>query len=187
VDEQEIIQRVLAGDKECFSLLVDKYYDLAFGRAFSILFSREDAEDVAQDSLLTAFISLKTLKDRRKFSYWLGGIVRRKSIYALRKKIRKREKSECFEHDFATQFAEKKSTGQGLEASIGQERTRAVAEAVAALPRKYREVIYMRYYRNFTYEQIGGFIGLTKSGVDTRLQRGRARLRKKLKAKGISL
>ena len=47
-------------------------------------------------------------------------------------------------------------------------------------------VIYMKYYRNLSYTEIGGFLGLTKSGVDTRLQRARARLKAVLGQKGIN-
>jgi RNA polymerase sigma-70 factor (ECF subfamily) len=145
----------------------------------------EDAEEVTQESFITGYISLRTLRDKSKFGHWIGGIVRRKSIYFLRKKVKKRENLECLRQDFATELTERQNVESPLESEIDEERRKSVLEAVLALPEKYREVIYMKYYRNLSYMEIGGFLGLTKSGVDTRLQRARTRLKAVLGQKGI--
>ena len=52
---------------------------------------------------------------------------------------------------------------------------------------KYREVLYLRYFRNCSYQEIGDMLGMTKSGVDTRLQRARVKLEKRLRARGLTL
>ncbi len=186
IEEKQLISRILAGEKELFETLVEKYHDLAYVRAFALLLNREDAEETVQESFITAYMSLRTLRDRGKFGYWIGGIVRRKSIYFLRKKVKNRENLECLKEDFATQLVEKQKKDSSLETQIDDERSQILVKAVLSLPEKYREVVYMKYYRNLSYRDIGRFLGLTKSGVDTRLQRARARLKTLLEARGIS-
>jgi RNA polymerase sigma factor (sigma-70 family) len=184
---EEIIARVLQGEKDLFEVLVAKYYNLAFVRAFNLLFSHEDAEEIAQESFIAAFMGLGTLREPAKFPHWLGGIVRRKAIYFLRKKVRKNEFLEGITVAHATSITEEQSYDGPEQLHVDAERTQIIQDELAALPEKYREVIYMRYFQNCSYQEIGDFLGLTKSGVDTRLQRARAILEQKLKTKGLSL
>ncbi|MFC1582608.1 RNA polymerase sigma factor, partial [Planctomycetota bacterium] len=136
---------------------------------------------------IAAFMGLGTLREPGKFAHWLGGIVRRKTIYFLRKKVRKNRFLEGITAAHATNSTEGQSYDGPEEQHVDAERSRIIQEELAALPEKYREVVYMRYFRNCSYQEIGDFLGLTKSGVDTRLQRARAILAQKLKAKGVSL
>ena len=186
MDESELIGRILQGEKELYEALVKRYHDLAYARAYSVLFSRQDAEEIAQESLIAAYLALGTLRDRAKFGHWLSGIVRRKTVYFLRKKVKKSEIFEGLYENLATSLVEEQSYESPDAKQLALERQKIIAEEIASLPDKYREVIYMRYYRNCSYQEIGDFLGLTKSGVDTRLQRARAQLMRKLKARGIS-
>ena len=186
MNEEEIIRRILEGETELFEQLVKRYHRLAYARALGILLRHEDAEEITQESFISAYIALATLRDRGKFAHWLSGIVRRKAIYFLRKKGKKGEFIEGLTHEFATNLEEGQSDNGPENAHVAEERERIIVEELAKLPDKYREVIYMRFYKNFTYQEIADFLGLTKSGVDTRLQRARSMLEHRLKARGMS-
>jgi len=185
LSEEELIRRILSGEKELFRVLVERYYDMAYARAAALVLDREDAEEIAQESFITAYAFLGTLRDPSRFAAWLGGIVKRKAVYFLRKKVKKQEFFEGLKHEAATYTMEggpADPEARGLE----EERRRIIAEELAALEPKYREVLYMRYFKDASYKEIADFLGLTPSGVDSRLERARARLLKRLKKRGIS-
>jgi hypothetical protein len=61
-----IVERVLAGDRDAFGILIDRHRDGATRLAMRMLRSRADAEDVAQEALLHAFLDLAELRDRAR-------------------------------------------------------------------------------------------------------------------------
>lgn len=185
MNEEEIIKRVLQGEKALFEILVKKYFNRAYAKAFSLLLNREDAEDIAQESFISAYVSLATLRDHRKFAQWVSGIVNRKSIYFLRKKVKKNEFFEGIYQENATHTVQHSSENPE-ERDSADEKRRVVLHELSCLPVKYREVIYMRYFKGCTYQEIADFMGLTKSGVDTRIQRARSLFQQRLKKKGIA-
>jgi RNA polymerase sigma-70 factor, ECF subfamily len=70
-----IIQRVLDGDVEAFSGLVDRHYARCARIAVRIVGNREDAEEAIQDAFLRAFKALGDYEDRERFSAWLTRIL----------------------------------------------------------------------------------------------------------------
>ena len=84
--DQIYIERVLNGKINDFAYLVNRYKNMVFTLALNIVKSREDAEEIAQDSFLKAFQQLHTFKGNSKFSTWLYTIVYRNSVSMLRKK-----------------------------------------------------------------------------------------------------
>lgn len=73
--EAELIARIKEGDTSEFRILVDKYKDVSFSLACSILKNEQDAEDALQDSFVKAFKGLKTFNFKSSFSTWLYKIV----------------------------------------------------------------------------------------------------------------
>ena len=85
-DDRYYISKVLEGDMQAFSYLVDKYKDMVFTLAFRILKNRENAEEVAQDSFVKVYQNLKKFKSKSKFSTWLYRIVYNTAISRVRVK-----------------------------------------------------------------------------------------------------
>ncbi|MEP7169111.1 MAG: sigma-70 family RNA polymerase sigma factor, partial [Bacteroidota bacterium] len=79
-DDNFYIDKILKGDDASFESLVNKHKTMAYNIAFRILKSREDAEEIAQDSFLKAYHSLKEFKRESKFSTWLYRIIYNNSI-----------------------------------------------------------------------------------------------------------
>src|SRR5215218_8577317 len=75
MSDRVIIQRVLAGDAEAFSGLVDRHYPRCARIALRIVGNREDAEEAIQDAFLRAFKALGDYEDRERFSSWLTRIL----------------------------------------------------------------------------------------------------------------
>ena len=70
-EDDLLVQEAVAGNKESFRLLVEKYQGKIFACAFEILKNREDARDVAQESFVKAYVSLGKFKGESSFYTWV--------------------------------------------------------------------------------------------------------------------
>ncbi|MCG8307835.1 MAG: sigma-70 family RNA polymerase sigma factor [Cytophagales bacterium] len=84
--ESELIQKVLEGDANAFRYFIEKYRDMAYTLAMSIVKDAPIAEEVTQDAFLKAYRSLDKFEQRSKFSTWLYKIVTNEGLKHLRKK-----------------------------------------------------------------------------------------------------
>ena len=84
--EQDVIRRVLRGDSEAFSELVAAYQKNVYNIALRLLGSREDAEDLTQETFLTAYRRLGDFRGESRFSTWLCRIASNACIDALRRR-----------------------------------------------------------------------------------------------------
>jgi len=85
-EERDIIARVLNGDQQSYSILVDRYQNFVFTLVLRYVKGREDAEEVAQDVFIKAYRALADFKGNSKFSTWLYTITTTTCITFLRKK-----------------------------------------------------------------------------------------------------
>lgn len=85
-EDSYYINLVLKGNAEAFSWLVEKHQDNVFNLAFRICGNREEAEEIAQDSFMKAFRSLKTFRMKSSFSTWLYRITYNTSVSFVRSK-----------------------------------------------------------------------------------------------------
>src|SRR5688500_2378222 len=91
LSDAAIVGRVLDGDTNAYSLLVERYYDKYARFAVHMLGSREDAEEALQDAFLRAYRSLDRYQDQERFGAWLFRIlVNRCRTAAARRKTRER-------------------------------------------------------------------------------------------------
>src|SRR5882757_5390150 len=86
LNDNEIISKVLNGDKQAYASLVNRYQNYVFTLALRFTKNREDAEEVAQDIFIKAYRYLADFKGASKFSTWLYTIVNNTCITFLRKK-----------------------------------------------------------------------------------------------------
>ena len=87
--DQLIIDQILGGDKQLFSVLVDRYKNLVFTLCLRLLKNREEAEEVAQDSFVKIYRSLNKYKGEAKFSTWVYRVTYNNSLDFLKAKKRK--------------------------------------------------------------------------------------------------
>ena len=73
-DEKEVIKRILDGDRNAYSVLVDRYGGPVYAYCYDRTGNRADAEDMAQEAFLIAFRKLGALKRRGSFLQWIFGI-----------------------------------------------------------------------------------------------------------------
>lgn len=170
------IDKILEGDVSSFASLVNKHKTMAYNLAFRILKSREDAEEVAQDSFLKAFQSIKDFKRESKFSTWLYRIIYNNCI----SKARKKKLDAASYDDEMYEWMEPEETARVLEKMHGLEQKKYVNEALARLPGDDAAVVSLFYMNESSVEEISEVTGLSQSNVKVKLHRARKKLYEEL-------
>ena len=98
MDDSEIVARCLAGDREAFEMIVDKYQAGVLTLAWCVLGNRAEAEDAAQDAFFRAFMNLPTFDRTKGFKSWLYAIAYKRSLDRIkREKIERKYRSRMAE------------------------------------------------------------------------------------------
>lgn len=171
----DLIRLTQQGDEKAFTELVRRYQSLAYATAYSVLGDGEAARDAVQDSFLTVFARLRTLKSPKAFSSWLRSIVRYSSYRILRRIDRDGRISE----EMATDSAVFVDTDRLQER---QEREQLVQTALHRLPEELREIVMLFYIEEHTQGQIAEFLGTSRSTINNRLYSARQILKRRMLA-----
>jgi RNA polymerase sigma-70 factor, ECF subfamily len=187
--EAELIRRILAGEKALFYELVRPYERAVFVAAMSVVHNQQDAEDVAQEAVLKAFINLKSFRAESKFSTWLIQI----TINEARMKLRK-DHAHLYESadeprtddDGADYIPKDWADWRDIPSETLQrkELRDALSKAIDDLDPKYREVLILRDVEGLSIAETAAALNITEANVKTRLLRARLQVRDAL-APGI--
>jgi len=172
--DEHYINKVLGGESNAFSLLVDRYKHMVFTLALRILKNREDAEEIAQDTFLKAYIALKNFKGDSRFSTWLYKIAYYRSLDYL--KTNKRQVETTF-IDISEEYniASMDNALDGLEV---KERAGIIKQAMQELPGDDAVLITLYYFETLSMNEISKVMGIPANTLKVRLFRGRKRLAK---------
>ena len=168
--DSAVVKRVLNGEVEAYSILVERYFDHYVRFAVHLVGNREDAEEVVQDTFLRAYRALGRYEERERFGAWLLRILvnRARTVSAIG---RRREKM------FPDQVAE--TIPEGAEAHP-EERAALREEMVRALDqlgRDQREAFLLHYVEGLSYEEMAAVTGSGISALKMRVKRSCERLR----------
>jgi len=182
--ERALISRILGGEMDMFHELIRPYERMVYSTVFAMVKNEAEAEDGAQDTMISAFRHLKSFRGDSKFSTWLVTIAMNEG----RKRLRKTkaigvesldEVTEEHEGDFTpvvlTDWREIPSVA--LEKKEMREKVRA---AVQELPQIYKEVVVLRDLEELNQEETAAVLGIPITLLKVRLHRGRIMMQKKL-------
>jgi RNA polymerase sigma-70 factor, ECF subfamily len=180
----ELIARILGGEKELFHELIRPHERMVYLTVLSILKNEAEAEDAAQEAVISAYRHLGAFRAEAKFSTWLVAIAVNEARKRLRKSKRASEESinkqaETSEGDYTprplTDWRE-----IPLEALERKELRQALRTAVAELPDIYRQVFMLRDLEELNVEETAQALGVNAGVVKVRLHRARIMLQKRL-------
>jgi RNA polymerase sigma factor (sigma-70 family) len=166
------IEQILAGKSNAFSYIVDHHKDKAYNLAFRICGNREEAEEIAQDSFLKAYRSLKEFKMKSSFATWLYRIVYNTAISHVRGKKKGILSLEDFPAD-ATDFIGSNSSEEEAEK---QYRSSVINFALQKINDEERGLISLYYYEEMSTEEISDVTGISKSNIKVKLFRARQKM-----------
>ena len=134
------------------------------------LASPADAEDVLQDVLVRVHRGIDTLDDEQRFGPWVYRI----ASNAISDHLRSRSRRGVAVGDDAVENETATLDDDGLEADLGD----CVALFVARLPSPYREAVTLTELEGLTQKDAAEMLGVSVSGMKSRVQRGRERIRR---------
>lgn len=179
-DEPGLIEQVQHGQHELFYELIRPYERRVYAAALAILRNESDAEDVAQEAMLKALSHINQFRAEARFSTWLIQITVNEALMRRRRERtgmmealddRRDDESDYAPRDFADW---REIPSEALER---KEVRQKLAEALASLDRKYREVFVLRDVEQLNIQETADALGISVASVKTRLLRARLMLR----------
>ncbi len=166
------IERIQAGDTECFACLIDRYSERVYALIVKVVRNREDAEELAQDVFMKVFKHLSSFKGDSSLATWIYRIAYNTAISETRKK--KQELLAVEDTLISNASEEDVANAWGLTDS--SEQVEQLERALEQLSADDRFLILLFYMEEKTIEEIALISGLTQTNVKTRLFRIRKRL-----------
>ena len=166
------IDQVLQGNVNAFTHIVDRHKDRAFNLAFRICCSREEAEEITQDSFLKAYRALGSFKRKSSFSTWLYRIVYNTAVSYVR--LKKKEILSL--EDFPADAMDFTGTGTSDEEADAEYRRSLINFAFQKISDEDRSLITLHYYEEMSTDEISEVTGISKSNVKVKLFRARQRM-----------
>lgn len=174
--DEEVVGRVLAGDRELYEVLVRRHTSRLYRAAVSILRSASDAEDVVQDAFVSAFQHLGQFAGRAKFSTWLTRIAVHRALEVAQG--RREDSLDVPEQDYKSTL---RSRGRTPEENAARREANALLDqALNRLPEIYRDVVVMRYLHETDTAETAASLNITESNVKVRLHRACSMMRRHL-------
>jgi RNA polymerase sigma-70 factor (ECF subfamily) len=182
----DLVTRCQAGDTEAFDELVTRYRTRVFGMIYNMVHNEQDAWDLAQDSFLKAWKSIKRFRGRSSFYTWIYRIVMNVTIDWLRKK---QVKGGGSEFDDSIQLKEVEPASKTVPKSealpyqmLERSEIRArIDKAIAQLSPEQRAVILMKEIEGMQYHEIAEALGCSIGTVMSRLFYARKKLQNLLR------
>lgn len=159
------------GDQDAHFRLYKLYSRAMYNVGYRITGNEEDAEDVLQESFVSAFKNLESYRGDATFGAWLKRIVVNKSINVIKKR---KENLIAQEEEFDVP-AEEPATDYMPELSVDR-----VRKCIEMLPDGYRSVVSLYLLEGYDHEEIAGIMGITESTSKSQLNRAKGKLKELL-------
>ena len=176
--DAELIQRILAGDQDAFTPLVNKYQKAVHALAWRKVGDFHIAQEITQDAFLKAYEKLETLKSYELFAGWLYVIAANLCRDWLRKSSLPEQSLEVTDASEVDQVSYSQHIARKQAAEADETRREVVKKLLQKLPESERTVVTLHYLGEMTVKAIGEFLGVSQNTVKSRLNRARNRLRK---------
>ncbi len=173
----ELIEQTLAGDQSAYADLVKRHQRFVFTLAMRFTKTREDAEEVSQDSFIKAYRSLQSFEGHSKFTTWLYSIVYTTAMTFLRKK-----RLDTSSLDDENNLIQVDNQGGGMDNNLAENRSRSyyLNQAIEQLLPDDALIITLFYKGEQSLEEIAVTLGIEPNNVKVKLFRARQRLKEKL-------
>jgi RNA polymerase sigma-70 factor (ECF subfamily) len=177
--DEELVAAAKGGDDLAFETIVKRHRQRIFALALGYTRSREDAEDIVQQTLQKAFIHLQGFEGRSSFSTWLTSIVINQALTLLRRRRALREVpiDDPSNDEGSTPAVEMADTNPDPESSyLEQEEAQGLAEAIGQLRPAMRTAIELTALRELSMLEAARHIGISVGAVKSRVFHARRKL-----------
>jgi len=165
-DDAALVARIREGSERAFNLLIDRHQQAVRGFLRRLLASAADADDIAQETFLAAWQSVRDYRGGSSVRSWLCAIAWRKARTAQRSWLRRRTR----EADYQAE-----TPGEGELQASAEDRL-AVRQALLTLPIEQRAAIALCLAEGFSHAEAAEALGAPLGTVKSHVTRGKARL-----------
>jgi RNA polymerase sigma-70 factor, ECF subfamily len=176
ISDEDVVRRVVAGEKELFELLLRRYNQRVYRTVRAVLRNPEDAEDVMQQAYVSAYRHLHQFEGRASFATWMTKIAIREATARNRKALSHLQLvPELHGENIMSDVREPGPDPE--ERAVAADLMQHVEAEVAALPEAYRSVLLLREVEGLSTEETADCLEVSTDVVKTRLHRARTMLR----------
>lgn len=184
--EAELVEGLQAGDSTAYRRFVDSNSANVYNLALKLLGDEQEAEDVLQETFLSAFRAIDRFEGRSKLSTWLYRITYNASLMHLRK--RERMTTFSLDRPFGDEETAEESSARHLvdwstvpdDQLLTAEARQEMDRAIAGLPESLRATFVLRDIQGLSGAETAEILGITVQAVKNRLHRARLKLRSRL-------
>jgi RNA polymerase sigma-70 factor, ECF subfamily len=181
--DEALVRRVRNGERELFSVLVDRYKRGIASFISAGMRTPADTADLSQETFLRAYAHLDTFNPALgKFSTWIYQIARnvvRTHLGKSQRRVRTQELPE--EQTLENTLPDVSPENDPVGGILREEAEAELRDALAELPERTRTVLALRYYNNMEYHTIASTLGLSLGNVKTLIHRGKIALAQKMR------
>jgi RNA polymerase sigma-70 factor, ECF subfamily len=184
LDDHSLVQACRAGQTEAFGALVARYQDRLYPTVLRLIGSKEDAEDVVQDTFVRAFEKLDQFQGDSSFYTWIYRIAVNLALTGYRRRrvrslLRPRVGRQAFLTGDPPDLSPEADPAVPLERA---EREKLVESALNKLVPEHRAVVVLKDFDGHRYEEISAILNIPVGTVRSRLHRARCELRERLRS-----
>ena len=182
----EKLVKLTLQDQEVFAYLINRYEAKLLRYIIRISgVSREEAEDILQETFIKAYRNLNSFNPSLKFSSWIYRITRNQAISAYRKnKIREAGHVLDIDDDILNNIASNLDTGQAVDLDYLRQNIDGILNRV---DKKYREVLVLKFLEEKSYQEISDILKKPMGTVATLINRAKKDFRKEMAKQKIKL
>jgi RNA polymerase sigma-70 factor, ECF subfamily len=184
-DERSVLENCKKGDREAFSLIVQKYMKPAYYVALGYVGRPDDALDISQDAFVNAFRHIRRFDTERSFFPWFYSILKNLCLNHLARLKRRREESIDEMEEEEGQIPIPVETVSPEQVVVRRDFEEKIGRALQRLRPKDREIIILQHFQDYSYQEIADLLGIPIGTVMSRLYGARKALRLELERMGV--
>jgi len=175
------IEKIVKGEVSLFEILIRKYNSVLYKIARSYGFNHQDAEDLMQDTHVSAYMSLQKFEGRSSYKTWISKIMVNKCLYKLKYGYFKNEvpAETAVESNHQPMYVSTKEN-QTENVLLNHELASVLEKSLQSIPVMYRTVFVLREVEGFSVAETAELLEITEVNVKVRLNRAKTLLQKQV-------
>ena len=173
----DLVSRACRGDHDAFRMIFERYSRPVMSFIYDQIGDRDVAEELAQETFVRAYRSLKSLREETKLSTWLFGIAKNVARESIRSKVRDRHNVDL-DDDQVLDLSDQSPVP--VDQLLGKEFNQVVQRSLAKLDDDKRTVFTLKVLHQRSYEEIAEITGFSIPKLKTDLHRARAEMRQRV-------
>jgi RNA polymerase sigma-70 factor (ECF subfamily) len=176
-EERQWIMDVLAGNKQAYAHIINKYKNPLYATILRMTRNPEDAQDLVQEALIKVYHQLSKYDGKGQFSSWLYRVAINHCMDEFRKKRYKMKQVEMDDDKL-------QNHNHPEVIFLKKEKNRQLEKLLQTLPEEERMILLLRYANELSYSEISGIVGLPISDIRNKLHRAKKKMRNTAQREG---